>query len=62
MGVLVGYVYTAKSDVTDGVYIDAVKEHGYMTKFPDVTVSLRSIIILQNHIGVIMRQKRGNMR
>ena len=38
MGVLVGYVYSAKRDVTDGVYIDAVKE-GYMAKFPDVTVS-----------------------
>ncbi|MFJ7953410.1 hypothetical protein ACIQZG_18040 [Lysinibacillus sp. NPDC096418] len=38
MGVLVGYVYTAKRDVTDGVYIDAVKE-GYVTEFSDVTVS-----------------------
>ena len=38
MGVLVGYVYTAKSDVTDGVYIDAVKD-GYVTEYLDVTVS-----------------------
>lgn len=37
MGVLVGYVYTEKKDVTDNVYIDTVKE-GYLTGFSEVTV------------------------
>ncbi|WP_245622802.1 hypothetical protein [Lysinibacillus contaminans] len=37
MGVLVGYVYTAKKDVTDNVYIDTVKG-GHLTGFSEVTV------------------------
>lgn len=37
MGVLVGYVFTAKNDVTNSVYIDTVKG-GYLANFSDVTV------------------------
>ncbi|KPN89705.1 hypothetical protein [Lysinibacillus sp. ZYM-1] len=37
MGVLVGYVYNAKKDITDHEYIDIVKE-GYLENFSDVTV------------------------
>ncbi|MGE7840797.1 hypothetical protein ACQKNX_08395 [Lysinibacillus sp. NPDC093712] len=37
MGVLVGYVYNAKKDITDNVYIDTVKE-GYLVDFADVKV------------------------
>ncbi|MGE6513532.1 hypothetical protein [Lysinibacillus sphaericus] len=37
MGVLVGYVYNTKKDVTDNVYIDAVKQ-GYLANYTDVTV------------------------
>jgi len=37
MGVLVGYVYNAKKDITDHDYIDIVKE-GYLENFSDVTV------------------------
>jgi len=37
MGVLVGYVFNAKKDITDHEYIDIVKE-GYLENFSDVTV------------------------
>ncbi|OEC00711.1 hypothetical protein GY31_17975 [Lysinibacillus sphaericus] len=37
MGVLVGYVFNAKKDITDNVYIDSVKE-GYLVDFTDVKV------------------------
>ncbi|MEA0552700.1 hypothetical protein U1P98_03130 [Lysinibacillus irui] len=37
MGVLVGYVFNAKKDITDHDYIDLVKE-GYLENFSDVTV------------------------
>ncbi|WP_409369744.1 hypothetical protein [Lysinibacillus sp. 38-6] len=37
MGVLVGYVFNAKKDVTDNIYIDTVKE-GYLIDFADVKV------------------------
>lgn len=37
MGVLVGYVFNAKKDITDHEYIDTVKE-GYLENFSDVTV------------------------
>ncbi|MFJ7662578.1 hypothetical protein ACIQXW_09265 [Lysinibacillus sp. NPDC097162] len=37
MGVLVGYVFNAKKDITDNVYIDTVKE-GYLVDFADVKV------------------------
>ncbi|WP_141903696.1 hypothetical protein [Lysinibacillus sp. Y5S-8] len=37
MGVLVGYVFNAKKDITDHDYIDTVKE-GYLENFSDVTV------------------------
>ncbi|MFJ7405596.1 MULTISPECIES: hypothetical protein [unclassified Lysinibacillus] len=37
MGVLVGYVFNAKKDITDNVYIDTVKE-GYLIDFADVKV------------------------
>ncbi|ACA40858.1 hypothetical protein J2D69_14060 [Lysinibacillus sphaericus] len=37
MGMLVGYVFNAKKDITDHEYIDIVKE-GYLENFSDVTV------------------------
>jgi len=37
MGVLVGYVFNAKKDITDNEYIEVVKE-GYLSNFSDVTV------------------------
>ncbi|WP_374966313.1 hypothetical protein [Lysinibacillus sp. RS5] len=37
MGLLVGYVYNAKKDITDHEYIDIVKE-GYLENFSDVAV------------------------
>ncbi|TQR39573.1 hypothetical protein C7Y47_00610 [Lysinibacillus sphaericus] len=37
MGLLVGYVYNAKKDITDNEYIDTVKE-GYLRNFSDVSV------------------------
>ncbi|QDQ03262.1 hypothetical protein FOH38_24100 [Lysinibacillus fusiformis] len=37
MGVLVGYVFNAKKDVTDNPFIEAVKE-GYLADYSDVTV------------------------
>ncbi len=37
MGLLVGYVYNAKKDITDHEYIDIVKE-GYLENFSDVSV------------------------
>ena len=37
MGVLVGYVFNAKKDITDHDYIDLIKE-GYLENFSDVTV------------------------
>ena len=37
MGMLVGYVFNAKKDITDHDYIDLVKE-GYLENFSDVTV------------------------
>lgn len=37
MGVLVGYVFNAKKDITDHDYIDLVKD-GYLENFSDVTV------------------------
>lgn len=37
MGMLVGYVFNAKKDITDHDYIDIVKE-GYLENFSDVTV------------------------
>ncbi|MED4885948.1 hypothetical protein [Lysinibacillus fusiformis] len=37
MGMLVGYVFNVKKDITDHEYIDIVKE-GYLENFSDVTV------------------------
>ncbi|GAB0171614.1 hypothetical protein LSPCS325_50510 [Lysinibacillus sp. CTST325] len=37
IGLLVGYVYNAKKDITDNEYIDTVKE-GYLGDFSDVSV------------------------
>ncbi|WP_053483901.1 hypothetical protein [Lysinibacillus sp. FJAT-14745] len=37
MGLLVGYVYNAKKDITDNEYIDTVKE-GYLENFSEVSV------------------------
>lgn len=37
IGMLVGYVFNAKKDITDHEYIDIVKE-GYLENFSDVTV------------------------
>jgi hypothetical protein len=37
MGLLVGFVYNAKKDITDNEYIDIVKE-GYLVNFSDVSV------------------------
>ncbi|MFJ6209548.1 hypothetical protein [Lysinibacillus sp. NPDC092081] len=37
MGLLVGYVYNAKKDITDNEYIDTVKE-GYLGDFSEVSV------------------------
>ncbi|MFJ7919282.1 hypothetical protein ACIQ6U_05930 [Lysinibacillus fusiformis] len=37
MGMLVGYVFNAKKDITEHEYIDIVKE-GYLENFSDVTV------------------------
>lgn len=37
LGVLVGYVFNAKKDITDNEYIEVVKE-GYLSDFSDVTV------------------------
>ena len=37
MGMLVGYVFNTKKDITDHEYIDIVKE-GYLENFSDVTV------------------------
>ncbi len=37
MGMLVGYDFNAKKDITDHEYIDIVKE-GYLENFSDVTV------------------------
>ncbi|MGE7929565.1 hypothetical protein [Lysinibacillus xylanilyticus] len=37
MGLLVGFVYNAKKDITDNEYIDTVKE-GYLGDFSEVSV------------------------
>jgi len=37
MGLLVGFVYNAKKDITDNEYIDTVKE-GYLGNFSEVSV------------------------
>lgn len=59
MGVLVGYVFNAKKDITDHEYIDTVKE-GYLENFSDVTVRNAFNYAFLNLTGAIMKQKLGS--
>ena len=45
MGVLVGYVFNAKKDITDHEYIDTVKE-GYLENFQMSQFEMRLITLL----------------